>query len=73
MAVARGGEQLPSEAAAGGERPCPIKGNISSAGKIYYVPGSAAYAKTLVDEAKGERWFCSEDDAVAAGWRAPRR
>jgi len=69
----RRGEQLPSEAAAGGGRPCPIKGNISSAGKIYYVPGSAAYAKTLVDEAKGERWFCSEDDAVAAGWRPPRR
>ena len=69
----RRGEQLPSQAAAGGERPCPIKGNISSAGRIYYVPGSAAYAKTLVDEAKGERWFCSEGAAVAAGWRAPRR
>ena len=46
----RRGEQLPSQAAAGGERPCPIKGNISSSGRIYYVPGSTAYAKTLVDE-----------------------
>ncbi|MEO0830789.1 MAG: thermonuclease family protein, partial [Pseudomonadota bacterium] len=30
------------------------------------------YSRTFVNEAKGERWFCSEGDAVAAGWRAPR-
>jgi len=26
-------------------------------------------AATQIDESKGERWFCSEEDAVAAGWR----
>jgi endonuclease YncB( thermonuclease family) len=61
---------LPSmDAAASG---CQIKGNIGSSGKIYHVPGSQAYEKTKIDEARGERWFCSEDQAVAAGWRAPR-
>lgn len=49
---------------------CDIKGNISSSGeKIYHVPGQRYYEVTKIDEAKGERWFCSEADAVAAGWR----
>lgn len=51
---------------------CRIKGNIGGSGKIYHLPGTAAYAKTRIDESKGERWFCSEDEARAAGWRAPR-
>jgi pSer/pThr/pTyr-binding forkhead associated (FHA) protein len=51
-----------------------IKGNINSKGdKIYHVPGSAKYAATKIDETKGERWFTSEDEAVVAGWRAPRK
>ena len=51
---------------------CRIKGNISGSGKIYHMPGSAAYDKTRIDESKGERWFCTEEEARAAGWRAPR-
>jgi endonuclease YncB( thermonuclease family) len=51
---------------------CRIMGNISRYGKIYHVPGTAAYAKTKIDESQGERWFCSEAEAKAAGWRAPR-
>lgn len=50
-----------------------IKGNINSKGdKIYHVPGSAKYNATKIDESNGERWFASEDEAIAAGWRAPR-
>lgn len=53
-------------------RGCPIKGNINRSNvRIYHVPWSRDYAKTKVDEARGERWFCSEDEALAAGWRAP--
>jgi micrococcal nuclease len=49
---------------------CVIKGNISSAKeKIYHVPGCASYDKTVIDESVGERWFCTEKEAVAAGWR----
>jgi endonuclease YncB( thermonuclease family) len=52
---------------------CQIKGNINSNGeRIYHVPGSSSYGATRINEAKGERWFCSEAEARAAGWRAPR-
>ena len=48
---------------------CNIKGNISSGGKIYHLPGCSSYDKTVIDESAGEHWFCSEDEAVTAGWR----
>lgn len=52
---------------------CSIKGNINSEGeKIYHVPGSRNYDDTKIDPSKGERWFCTVDEAVANGWRAPR-
>ena len=50
---------------------CPIKGNISRSGKrIYHLPYWRWYERTRIDPAAGERWFCSEAEAVAAGWRA---
>jgi endonuclease YncB( thermonuclease family) len=53
---------------------CQIKGNINSKGdRIYHVPGSRSYAQTRINTSKGERWFCSEKEAIEAGWRAPRR
>lgn len=53
---------------------CRIKGNISRAGKrIYHVPGAQYYDRTRIDTSKGERWFCSESAARAAGWRRARR
>lgn len=52
---------------------CYIKGNINTAGeKIYHTRDSASYADTVIDESKGERWFCTEREARGAGWRAPR-
>ncbi len=53
---------------------CKIKGNISSSGeKIYHMPGQQFYDKTVVDTSKGERWFCTEQEAVNAGWRKSKR
>ena len=53
---------------------CPIKGNISSEGeRIYHVPGGKYYYLTRISRAKGERWFCTEAEARAAGWRRSRR
>ena len=49
---------------------CAIKGNVSRSGRIYHLPWSPWYGKVTVDEARGERWFCSEAEAQAAGWRA---
>ncbi|MDG4898839.1 hypothetical protein P9272_35755 [Mesorhizobium sp. WSM4976] len=54
---------------------CNIKGNISYYGgqKIYHVPGQEYYSETRINPLKGERWFCSEAEAQAAGWRRARR
>lgn len=55
------------------KKKCPnilIKGNISAKGeKIYHMPGDRAYATTRIDVSDGELYFCSEAEAVAAGWR----
>ncbi len=53
---------------------CEIKGNISSSGeKIYHLPGMQHYDVTKITPSKGERWFCSEAEAVNAGWRKSKR
>lgn len=51
---------------------CPIKGNIGSGKgklKIYHTPWSPNYGNTKINEGVGERWFCDEAEALAAGWR----
>ena len=54
-----------------GEAPtgCAIKGNITRSGRIYHMPWSRWYGRTRIELAKGERWFCDERQALAAGWR----
>jgi micrococcal nuclease len=60
--------QKPSAPAENTEIPngkCTIKGNISSSGeKIYHIPNGRYYKIT-----KPEQWFCTEKDAVHAGFR----
>jgi endonuclease YncB( thermonuclease family) len=52
---------------------CAIKGNVAGSGaRIYHMPGSRAYPEVRIDTGKGERWFCSEREAAAAGWRPVR-
>ncbi|ANL04664.1 MULTISPECIES: sunset domain-containing protein [Rhizobium] len=50
---------------------CKIKGNISieTGERIFHVPGQRYYAQTKISPQYGERWFCSESEAWAAGWR----
>jgi len=65
----RRGERLAATTAGPADR-CLIKGNISHRGeRLYHVPGGRYYERTQIDEGKGERWFCSEAEAHAAGWR----
>lgn len=54
---------------------CRIKGNISrnSGRRWYHVPGDPEYEKTRISTKHGERWFCSEAEARAAGWRRAKR
>jgi endonuclease YncB( thermonuclease family) len=69
----RRGKRLAIEAA-NDNLQCPIKGNIGKGGaRIYHVPGGAYYSRTKINEGKGERWFCLEDEARAAGWRRSKR
>jgi len=49
---------------------CLIKGNISKEGeKIYHLPSCPDYNNTKIEEEKGEKWFCTEEEAIKAGWR----
>lgn len=58
----------------GAPRDCRIKGNISRSGeRIFHLPGQRFYDATVIDTRRGERWFCSEAEARAAGWRRAQR
>jgi hypothetical protein len=50
---------------------CEIKGNISyrTGERIYHLPGQRWYEKTVINPRYGERWFCTEEEAEANGWR----
>lgn len=49
---------------------CTIKGNINSKKeKIYHMIGCGSYNQTVIDISAGERWFCTEQEALNAGWR----
>ena len=71
----RGAERTTAPAAQAASKRCNIKGNISrnSGRRIYHVPGDPYYARTRIDPSRGERWFCSEAEARAAGWRRAGR
>lgn len=46
---------------------CQIKDNISLKGeRIDEVPGAESYEWTRINPLKGERWFCSGQEARAA-------
>ncbi|MBY0310425.1 thermonuclease family protein [Patescibacteria group bacterium] len=50
---------------------CLIKGNVSvgSGDRLYYTVYCADYDETVITEANGELWFCTEAEAKLAGWR----
>lgn len=55
---------------------CVIKGSVTKNGRIYHMPWSPWYDKIKIDAdpaKRGERrWFCTEAEALAAGWRPVR-
>lgn len=70
-ALLQPGEKQPNSAP---PKDCVIKGNINDRGRhIYHMPGDKFYSRTTISVAKGERWFCNEAEAVAAGWQRSRR
>lgn len=52
---------------------CPIKGYVRAASRLYAMPWSNDYESRSIRSFKGERWFCSEDDARAAGFKLASR
>jgi endonuclease YncB( thermonuclease family) len=53
---------------------CTIKGNVNRSGEcIYHQPTSRWYAQIKMQISKGTRWFCSVEEAEAAGCRETRR
>lgn len=50
---------------------CEIKGNVSlrTGERIHHLPGQRYYEDTVISHENGERWFCTEDEAEANGWR----
>lgn len=54
---------------------CNIKGNVGydSGERIYHMPGQEYYSVTNINPDYGERWFCTEAEAQAAGWRRSYR
>lgn len=51
---------------------CVIKGNVSANGRIYHMPGQRDYDRVTMRN-PDTRWFCSEAEARAAGWRPAQR
>lgn len=49
---------------------CLIKGNISSRGygRLYFLPECRNYSQVKIDSSKGEQYFCTEEEAIAAGF-----
>jgi hypothetical protein len=54
---------------------CNIKGNINirTGERIYHVPGQKHYDDVTIETETGERWFCTESEAEANGWRRSKR
>jgi len=61
------------EAKRGSPDGCPIKGQVISQERVYVLPGTPSYERLRVQTARGDRWFCSEQDAASAGFKAAPR
>lgn len=48
---------------------CPVKGVQAATGPRYVMPWEDDYQRIKVRTPRGERWFCNEQDAQAAGYR----
>jgi len=54
-----------------GKEGCLIKGNVrrDRKTKTYHLPTCFNYEKIVVNEAEKDQWFCTEEEAKAAGFR----
>lgn len=66
-------EQVWEEAKRAAPDGCPIKGLARASNHVYAMPWSAGYDGAKVRTVKGDRWFCSEEEARAAGFTSSSR
>ena len=60
----------PSEIEGAPSPECTIKGNVNRNGeRIYHMENQRFYARIKMDKGSGRRWFCTPEEAEAAGWR----
>ena len=52
---------------------CTIKGNIRAGVRQYYLPICKYYVQTIVDLSYGDQWFCTEVEAIQAGFEKAER
>ncbi len=65
----RDGERLPGETT-DPHLFCVIKGTINDQDqRVFYVPSDEGYDEIDIDPDRGERMFCSDDQAILRGWR----
>ena len=52
-----------------------IKGNVDlrTQDRVFHPPGGLFYNTTVVDENQGDRWLCTEEQAITEGWRKSNR
>jgi len=50
-------------------RGCSIKGDIEQDGaRVFHLPSDRSFEAVRIQADKGERWFCSQEEALGAGW-----
>jgi len=47
---------------------CNIKGNVREGKKTYFYPGCGNYSNVALELDQGDAWFCTESEAVKAGF-----
>lgn len=56
-----------------GPEGCIVKGNISRLDvRWYHLPEFRHYGQTIINLKSGDRWFCTEEDAIKAGFQRAR-
>ena len=66
-------DQIWQEAKRAAPEGCPIKGYVHATDRTYAMPWSNGYDGAKMRTVRGDRWFCTEEEARAAGFNSSSR
>lgn len=67
-------EEAPQEESTPEPAACLVKANVGRNGsRIYHLPTGVYWPIVVVDESQGDGWYCSPEEAEAAGFRKSLR